>query len=125
MLMNKIRPIVAFLSFVGFFLASVLALISGIWGDSGRWDAVAGVGMIALYFLLCFLSSLSFVRRRAMILMAVLAHAILVVLLLYDLMNFARYNIHVELILAPIGLLFVTFYALMVTARLREGSSAT
>ncbi|MGO9527557.1 MAG: hypothetical protein ACLPT4_09520 [Verrucomicrobiia bacterium] len=118
--MNQLKPIVASLSFVGLFLAAVMALEAAIFSDSGRWAAVAGMGMMALYFLLCFLSCLSFVRGPAMISMAVLAHVVFAALLVYDLRNFARHNIHVELVLAPVWLLFVILYALMVEARLRE-----
>ncbi len=118
--MNQLKPIVASLSFAGFFLAVVMALEAAIFGDSGRWVAVAGMGMIALYFLLCFLSCLSFVRSSAMISMAVLAHVVFAGLLVYDLKNFARHNIHVELVLAPVWLVFVILYVLMVGARLRE-----
>jgi hypothetical protein len=120
-LMNQIRPIVAFLSFAGFFLAAVLAFVSGVWGESGHWGAAAGMGMIAFYFLLCFLSCLSFVRNSAMISMAVLAHVILAALLAYDLITFTSHNIHIELILAPIWLLFVALFAVVVAQRL-EGS---
>ncbi len=120
MLMNQLKPIVAVLSFAGFFLAAVMSLEAAIFGDSGRWVAVAGMGMIALYFLLCFLSCLSFVSSSAMISMAVLAHVIFAALVVYDLKSFARNSIHVELVLAPFWLLFVILYVLVVEARLRE-----
>jgi hypothetical protein len=80
---------------------------------------LAGMGIIAFYFLLCFLSCLSFVRRSAMVSMVVLAHIILIALLVFDLKSFTKNSIHIELLLAPIWLLFAAFFALMVIQRLR------